>query len=91
MLTCAIDAKEGRNLSVTDIPGASLHTNINGDVHMILEGELADLIIRLEPKLYRKYVWRNKHSKPMMYLQLKKPYTALYSPCCYSGNYYRRH
>ena len=54
MLTCTIEAKEGRLFAVTDIPGAFLHTNMDQDVHMILEGEIAKLIIRLEPTLYRK-------------------------------------
>ena len=42
---------------------------------MILEGTIAELIIKLEPKVYRKYVWHDKKGKPMLYVQLKK---ALY-------------
>ena len=75
MLTCAIDAKEGRHVAVTDILGAFLHADMDQDVHMILEGEIAELIVKLEPSFYRKYVWKNKQGKPMLYVQLKK---ALY-------------
>jgi len=39
---------------------------------MSLEGTIAELIIKLEPKLYRKYIWRNKNDKPMLYLKLKR-------------------
>ena len=60
MLSCAIDAKDGRYVTVTDIPGAFLHADMNQDVHMLLERTIAELIIKLEPKLYRKYIWRNK-------------------------------
>ena len=42
---------------------------------MLLEGTIAELIVKLEPSLYRNFVWKNKHSKPMLYVKLKK---ALY-------------
>ena len=38
MLSCAIVAKENRYMEVTDIPRASLHTDMNEEVHMFLEG-----------------------------------------------------
>jgi hypothetical protein len=41
MQTCTIDAKEGRHVSVTDIPGTFLHADMDQDVHMILEGEIS--------------------------------------------------
>jgi len=72
MLTCAIETKEGRHVTVTDIPGYCFHPNINEYVHMMLEGEIAELIMNLEPKLYSKYVWRNKYGKSILYVQLKK-------------------
>ena len=75
MLSCAIDAKEGRYTVVADIPGAFLHADMNEDVHMVLEGTIAELIVKLEPSLYRKHVWYTQKGKPMLYVQLKK---ALY-------------
>ena len=62
---------------MTDIPGAFLHVDMEQDVHMLLEGTFAQLIIKLEPSLYRKFVWKNKHGKPMLYVKLRK---ALYGP-----------
>jgi len=50
MLSCAIDAKEGRYVVVTDIPGAFLHTDMDQDIHMLLEGTIAELIVKLEPR-----------------------------------------
>jgi len=76
MLSCGIDAKEGRHVAVTDIPRAFLHVDMKGTVHMILKGTIAKLIIKLEPTIYRKYVWHDKKVKPMLYVQLKK---ALYA------------
>jgi len=75
MLSCAIDAKEGRYVAVTDIPGAFLHADMDQDIHMQIEGTIVELIVKLEPKLYRKYIWRNKNDKPMLYVKLRK---ALY-------------
>jgi len=75
MMSCAIDAREGRHVAVTDIPGAFLHADMEEDVHMLLEGTIAELIVKLDPSLYRKYIWENKWGKPMLYVKLKK---ALY-------------
>jgi len=41
---------------VTDIPGAFLHMDLNDKVHMLLEGSITELIVNLEPKMYRKYI-----------------------------------
>jgi len=75
MLLCAIDAKEGRYVIVTDIPGAFLHADMEDEVHMILEGTIAKLIVKLDPSMYRKYIWHSQKGRPMLYVQLKK---ALY-------------
>ena len=63
-------------MAVVDIPGAFLHADIEEEVHMLLEGKISELIIELDPRLYRKHIWQNKNEKPMLYVKLKK---ALYS------------
>jgi len=75
MMSCAIDAREGRHMAVTDIPGAFLHADIEDDVHMLLEGTIAELVVKLDLNLYRKYIWQNKQGKLMLYVKLRK---ALY-------------
>jgi len=75
MMSCAIDTREGRHVAVTDIPGAFLHADMEQDVHMLLEGTIVELDVKLDPSLYRKYIWENKKGKPMLYIKLKK---ALY-------------
>jgi hypothetical protein len=72
LLICATDVKECCYIIVTDIPGVFLHVDMEQDVHMLLEGTIAELIVKLEPSLYRKFVWRNKHGKPMLYVKLRK-------------------
>jgi len=70
MLSCAIDAKEGRYVIVTDIPGAFLHADMEDEVHMVLEGTIAKLIVKLDPSMYRKYIWHTQKGKPMLYVKL---------------------
>jgi hypothetical protein len=74
MLSCTIDAKERRDVATVDILGAFMQTDMEDTVHMVLEGTMAELLVKLDPKLYRKYI-QVKKGKPVMYVQLKK---ALY-------------
>jgi hypothetical protein len=74
MLSCIIDAKEGFDVATADIPGAFMQTDMKGTVYMVLEGTMAELLVKIKPKLYREYLLMKK-GKPMLYVQLKK---ALY-------------
>jgi len=38
------------------------------EVHMILEGTIAELIVKLDPSMYRKYIWHSQKGKPMLYV-----------------------
>jgi len=55
MMTCVIDAKERRYITVTKIPGAFLNTDMDECTHDTRR-DSDKLIMRLEPKLYRKHV-----------------------------------
>jgi len=66
MMSCAIDAKENRYMAVADIQGAFLNAHIQEEVHMLLEGKIAELIVKLDPRLYRKYIWQNKSRNPIL-------------------------
>jgi hypothetical protein len=74
MLSCTIDAREHRDVATADIPGAFMQTDMDDTVHMMLEGKMAELLVKIDPKLYRKYL-KTRNGKPIMYVQLKK---ALY-------------
>jgi Reverse transcriptase (RNA-dependent DNA polymerase) len=73
-LTSVIDAHEGRDVATVDIPGAFMQADMDDVVHMKLEGTMAELLVKLDPKLYRKYV-QTTNGKSVLYVQLKK---ALY-------------
>ena len=60
---------------ISEFLGAFLQADMEVNVHMLIEGTVTEMIIKLDPTIYRKHVWYNKHGKAMLYVQLKK---ALY-------------
>ena len=74
MLSCTIDAKERRLVITADIPGAFMQADMDEVLYMKLEGPLAKLLTKVDPKKYEKFVEYEK-GKPVMYVRLKK---ALY-------------
>jgi Reverse transcriptase (RNA-dependent DNA polymerase) len=68
-----IDALERRYVVTCDIPGAFMHADIDELIHLKLEGEIADLLIRLDPT-YKQFETM-EHGKRVIYTKLNK---ALY-------------
>jgi len=50
------------------------HGHVRQHTHAIRRNR-AEMIVILDPTIYRKHIWYNRHSKPMLYVQLKN---ALY-------------
>ena len=73
-VTATIYAREKREVVTIDIPGAFLHATNKDYVIMRMNGTLAELMAKTDPKLYRKYL-SNEKGKKVLYLRLKK---ALY-------------
>jgi len=77
-LTSVIEANENRDVAAVDIRGAFLHTpqDPNDDtVHMVLKGELCELMVKAAPELYTEYVIVGKNGTRMLYVEMQK---ALY-------------
>jgi hypothetical protein len=74
MLSCIIGAKENRDVATADILGAFMQADMEGEVLMKLEGAMAELLVKLDPQLYRKCI-QSRNGKSVMYARLKK---ALY-------------
>jgi hypothetical protein len=51
MLSCTIDTLEGRDVATVDIPGAFMQADMDETVHVKLEGTMAELFTRLDPKM----------------------------------------
>ena len=73
-LTSIIDAQEKRKVMTIDIPGAFMQSDIDELIHIKLEGPMAELLTKVDPKKYRPYLTEEK-GKPVMYVELSK---ALY-------------
>jgi hypothetical protein len=73
-LSCVIDAKEHRKVVTCDIPGAFMQANIHETVHIKLEGPLAQLLTKVDPELYTKFL-STEGKKDVIYVKLNK---ALY-------------
>ena len=56
MLSATIDALEGRDVAVVDIPGEYLSANMGNEVHVMLKGTLTDIMVTAKPALYRKFM-----------------------------------
>ena len=73
LLSSVIDAKEVRDVAIVDIPGTFIQADMEDTVRMKLEGKMAELLVRLDPKLYREYVQIEK-GKSVLYVELKRRY-----------------
>lgn len=74
MLSCTINALEIHNVGIVDIPGAFMHANSKDMVHVWWTGNMVELLVRVDPKTYRNYVWC-ENRKSILYIELRK---ALY-------------
>ena len=75
MLSIIIDAKEGRRVATTDIPGAFLQTSMpegTAKVHIHLNRPLAEQLAKLDPKLYREHIIMNRKGKPVLFGEAQK-------------------
>ena len=73
-LSSVIDVKEEQAMVTLDIPGAFMQADMDKVLHMQLEGPLAHLLRKVEPKQYSQFV-ADEGGKKVVYVRLKK---ALY-------------
>jgi hypothetical protein len=74
-MSCAIDASEGRDVAIIDLPGAFLHADCTDHVIMRFQGRLAELMVLAAPQIYRKYVTTGANGELVLFVKLQK---ALY-------------
>ena len=56
LVTCMVDALEGREVAVIDIPGAYLHAEMDDVVFVRFHGKVVELLEKIDQKLYKPYV-----------------------------------
>ena len=74
-ITATIDTFENRDVAPVDLPGAFLHKGVdpNDDiVYMVLHGELATLMVKVNPMMYQKYVISDKKGRTLLYVELQR-------------------
>ena len=72
LLTSTIDAAEERYVAVIDTPNSFVQTRIKNDedkVILRLRGNLADLLIKTAPEIYRKHITINRKGETVLYVR----------------------
>ena len=54
IITSTIEAHEGRDVAVVDLPNAFLNANNSEKTLMLLKGKLAELVVQIDPQMYQK-------------------------------------
>ncbi len=71
-ITAVVDAHKGRNVTYFDIQGAFLHADVKEDITMVLKGRLVELMVRVMPNLYRKYITVVRKETAILYVKMQK-------------------
>ena len=71
-ITSGIDAHETRHVATFDVPTAFLHAGTDKVVVMRPEGRLAELMVKVDPSLYQKYITTGSKRKPILYVKMHK-------------------
>ena len=73
MFTSVIDAQEGYDIAIADVPNAFIQTHLTQDddkVVMQLHGPLMTLLVNLAPDIYNPYLMTDKNGQPVLYVQV---------------------
>jgi hypothetical protein len=90
LLSCIIDAEEGRDVAVIDIPNAFIQTRIEDEKDMAfikIRGVLVDILVEIAPDVYKPYVSKDKKGVKQLLVQCQN---ALYGTMVASLLYYRK-
>jgi hypothetical protein len=70
-LTTVIDALEGRDVAVLDVPGAFMQADMDELVHVRFTGKMVDLLMEIDQKMYGPCVVK-EGKETVMYVELLK-------------------
>ena len=90
LLSCIIDAEEGRDVAVVDIPNAFIQTRIEDEKDMAiikLRGVLVDILVEIAPDVYKSYATTDKKGVRQLVVQCQN---ALYGTMVASLLFYRK-
>ena len=90
LLTCIIDAEEGRDVAVIDIPNACVQMNVEDEkdtAFIKIRGVLVDILVEIAPDVYQPYVTKDRKGVEQLLMQCQN---ALYRTMVASLLYYRK-
>jgi hypothetical protein len=86
-ITSAIAVSEKRKVKCYDIPSAFMNTDVDEDVLMVLNGELAKMMIQIAPQTYQKYMTVDRKGATILYVRLQKTlYGLMRASYYFTGN-----
>ena len=71
-ITGAVEAYGEQEVATCDFPEAFLHTIMVKKVILVLRGEQCKLMVKVNPRLNRKYISSDKRCKQVLYMELYK-------------------
>ena len=77
ILTKAIEAHQGRDVATVDIATAFLLAENYEGIIMKLRGKIVELVVQLEPTMYRNCVTTGPNGGPILYVKLLKALSGL--------------
>ena len=63
MITSVIDANGHQDVATADSACEFLHMQSDKDITMVLEGALAEFMVKVDPTLYRKFITTTSKGK----------------------------
>ncbi len=90
ILSCIIDAEEGRDVVTIDIPNAFIQTRIDDEEDMAIikiRGVLVDILVDIAPSVYKPYVTKDKKGGNQLVVQAQN---AIYGTMVAGLLYYRK-
>jgi hypothetical protein len=90
LLSCIIDAKEGRDVAVIDIPNGFIQMQVEdeGDMAIInICGVVMDILVKIAPNVYKSYILTDKKGTKQLLVQCQN---ALYGTMVASLLYYHK-
>ena len=69
-LSSMIDAKENWKVMMCDIPGAFMQADIDEQLFLKFDGDLVELLVKVEPTYQRYITYKGRH--PVLYTELNK-------------------
>jgi hypothetical protein len=74
LIVSTINAFEGRNVVIVDMPSAFLTVNMDQEVYMCIRVRLSELMVQTAPEIYRKYVTVGSYNTPVLYVKLQNAF-----------------